>query len=299
MKISKAFAEYRKYEVVAMGYSSRTYQTYINAEKAVIGQLGNIEIEDITVDMVHEFYLGSLVLRSKNTTRSYISKLRCVIRFCSIRGVKTINPEEIKMPRCEKKIARFITVEEFNSFISEIARPRHGYKRIDLVRNVLITEMLFSTGLRIGELCALDRDSIKDRQFEIVGKSKEPRPGYITEEMEKMIEEYLSMRDDNNRALFINDVDKTRLSPSSVQRIFRRASKNSGIYSVTPHTLRHSYATILVEDGVDIRHVAELLGHQNLATTQKYTHIRNHKLRCIYEQTMGPIVSQKMAGIMA
>lgn len=299
MKISEAFANYRKYEVLAMGYSDRTYETYLNAEKALIGCLGNIDIEKINVDMVHDFYLDSLVSRSKNTTRSYISKLRCVMRFCSIRGVDTINPESIRVPRCEKKTARFITVDEFNRFLREIGRPRHGYKRIDLVRNVLITEMLFSTGLRISELCALNRDSIRNRQFEIVGKSKDPRPGFITEKIEKMIQEYLDMRDDNNRALFVNDVDKERLSPSSVQRIFRRASQNSGVYAVTPHTLRHSYATVLIEDGVDIRFVAELLGHQNLATTQKYTHVRNFTLKNVYENAMGAVVMGKIAEVMS
>ena len=299
MKISQAFANYRKYEVAAMGYSDRTYQVYINAEKAVIKSLGDIEVEDITIDTIHEFYLDSAQVRSRNTTRSYVSKLKCVIRFCNIRGLKTINPEEIKMPRLEKKVARFITVEEFNRFLREIARPRHGYKRIDRVRNVLITEILFSTGLRISELCALNRDSIRDRQFEIVGKSKEPRPGFITKHIEKMIEEYLSMRTDSNRALFVNDVDKTRLSTRSVQRIFRRASLQSGVHSVTPHTLRHSYATLLVEDGVDIRFVAELLGHQNLATTQKYTHMRNHTLRNIYEKTVGNMVDNKIAPVAA
>lgn len=289
MKISEAFADYRKYEVLAMGYSGSTYESYINAEKAIIGALGNINIEDVTTDTIHDFYLRSRQIRSQDTTRSYISKFRCVIRFCNIRGTQTINPEAIKMPRREKKIARFITIEEFDKFVQEIGRHRHGYKEIDRVRNVLIAEFLFSTGLRISELCTLNRNSIRDRQFEIVGKSKEPRPCYITKEIEDLLNRYLSMRNDTNVALFIDDANKRRLSPHSVQRIFRRASQNSGVSEVTPHTLRHSYATVLLEDGVDIRYVAELLGHQNLSTTQKYTHVRNCKLKGIYESAMGSL----------
>ena len=289
MKISEAFAEYRHYEVAAMNYSASTFESYVNAEKAIITAIGNKDIVDLSVEDVHDVFLNLMNNhRCADTARSYISKLRVVVRYCRRHGLNTIDPEDIKIPRREKKVARFITVDEYRVFLRDISESRHGYKKLDRMRNILMVEMLFGTGLRIGELCALNRDSIKDRQFVVVGKSKEPRVCFVTHKIDNMIKEYLMLRTDNSRALFIDNISHQRMTPSSAQRIFRRVSLRSGIPSVTPHTLRHSFATRMIEEGVDIRYVAEMLGHQNLATTQKYTHIRDMKLQMVYDSVMEP-----------
>lgn len=278
--------DYRKYEVLAMGYSANTAKSYIFAQKAALDFFGNIKVSSIDIDKVHNYYLFLVETRSKDTARSYLSKLRVIIRYCRVKGEKTIDPVTIKIPRAEKKIARFITVDEFNKFVECASKSVRGYSTLNRFRNELIVRLLFITGMRVSELCALDRDSIRDRQFTIVGKSKDPRPCYITKEVEQMIARYLAMRKDNNPALFIANQNGERIKPHNIQRIFRRVSEISGIYSVTPHTLRHSYATCLVERGTDIRFVATLLGHQSLQTTQKYTHIRDCKLREVYEKAM-------------
>lgn len=286
MKISEAFSEYKKYEILAMNLSNSTFESYSHAEKKIIGTLGNIEVEKITIENIHEVYLhmldgGCCV----DTARSYISKIRVVVRYCRNRGLNTIDPELIRIPRREKKVAKFLTMEEYKKFMNEISRSHRGYKGVDRMRNTLIAEMLFATGLRVGELCALNKNSIKDRQFVVVGKSKEPRVCFITDDIERKIDRYLLTRTDNNSALFV-DQSGERIKPRNIQRIFRRVSKESHIYGCTPHTMRHSFATFLVEDGVDIRFVAAMLGHQSLQTTQKYTHMRNATLKNTYENTM-------------
>lgn len=286
MKISDAFDEFRKNEILALGRSNNTNEGYIYAEKKVIGFFGDINIENIDIDGVHGFYLAMIINLSKNTARQYICQLRTVLSYCKKRGIKTMNPDDIRTPNREKKVARFITCEEFNVFIREMNRSHHGYSNLNRFRNTLIANLLFVTGLRVSELCALNRDSIHDRQFSVVGKSKDPRPCYITKEVERDIEHYLAMRHDSNKALFVANQNGRRITPKNVQRIFRRVSVDSGIFSVTPHTLRHSYATRLIEDGVDIRYVATLLGHQSLETTQKYTHVRDNRLRKVYENVM-------------
>lgn len=286
MRLKQAFTDYRKHEVMAMGYSPNTAKSYIYAQKAALKYFGNIRVSAIDVDKVHDYYLFLVETRSKDTARGYLSKLRVIIKYCRLRGEKTMDPEQIKIPRAEKKVARFITTDEFNIFVDCAGKSIRGYPNINRVRNELIVWMLFITGMRVSELCALDRDSIRDRQFTIVGKSKDPRPGYITRDVEQMIARYLAMRTDNNPALFIANQNGERIKPHNIQRIFRRISSLSGIYSVTPHTLRHSYATCLVERGTDIRFVATLLGHQSLQTTQKYTHVRDCRLREAYESAM-------------
>lgn len=287
MKISEAFAIYRRHEVMAMNYSPSTFRSYENAEKKTIAYFGNVDVSKVTIDGVHELYLSMLHGCCPDTARSYLSKFRVVLRYCRNHGENTIDPELIKLPRREKKVARFLTKDEYEQFMNEINRSHRGYKNIDRYRNALIAEMLFATGLRVSELCALNRDSIYERQFVVVGKSKEPRVCFITEDVERKIKVYLGARTDSNRALFVDSNTGKRVKSHNIQRIFRRVSAASGVAGCTPHTMRHSFATSMIEEGADIRFVAALLGHQSLQTTQKYTHVRNEKLRQVYDNVMG------------
>lgn len=294
MKISEAFDAYERQEVLAMNYSPCTFKSYQNAGKKAVLFFGNRDISSINIADTHEFYLDMIKTCCSDTARSYLSKLRNVLRWCSTQGDNVINADLIKLPRSEKKVARFLTLEEYADVVEEVSRPRRGYKSIDRVRNTLIVEMLFSTGLRVSELCALNRDSISNRQFVVVGKSKEPRVCFITRRIESKIKAYLDMRIDHNRALFV-DTNGNRVTAHNIQSVFRRISKNSGVFACTPHTLRHSFATYMIEDGVDIRYVAAMLGHQSLQTTQKYTHVRDKILHQIYDGSMSKF-AQKTCG---
>lgn len=293
MKISEAFSEYRKIMVRARGCSGNTDRGYEYTTKIFIEYFGDIRVRNLSVNRISEFYLditgqtmNSDFCRrvSKNTAREYVMKLRSVLTFCHNKGVKTINPDDIVLPKPEKISINFLTISEFNIFLNEISTPKHGYSHINRARNELIAKLLYYTGLRVGELCALNRNSFVDNQCIIVGKSKYPRPVYITDELQEEIDQYLMLRDDNNEALFICNQTKGRITPHIVEQIFRRVSKNVSLGKVTPHTLRHSFATRLIDNGVDIRYVADFLGHQSLNTTKRYTHVRNFKLQQIYDQ---------------
>lgn len=295
MRITEAFDEYRKREIRGRGGSPNTDKAYQYAARVVVGYFGDIGIRRLSIDDISNFYLDLIEPRedmvgqrivSKDTAKEYISKLRTVIRFCRKRGIKTANPDDIVLPRSEKKYARFIDCEQYNKFLKEVSRSRRGYSNLNRARNILICKVLFYTGLRIGELCALDRDSIRNRQFTVVGKSKEPRPCFITREIEKDIEAYLLMRKDSNPALFIANETGERVRPSNIQQLFRKVSCKPGMPKVTPHTMRHAFATRMIEEGVDIRYVAAFLGHQSLNTTKKYTHVRDCKMRQIYENVV-------------
>lgn len=286
MKLSEAFTSFRKNEILALGKSPKTNESYVYAEKIAIAYFGDINIRRITADAVHEFYLWLLNNHAMDTARGYIVNLRAVLAFHKKRGVHgIINPDSIKTPQRAKTEMRFLTVEEFERFLTAMSRPTRGYSVVNRRRNVLMSKMLFYTGLRVSELCALDRTSIQDRQFSVVGKSKNPRPCFITKELEHELEEYLDGRTDDSLALFVASQTGGRVTTNIVQQAFRNASRVFG-KRVTPHTLRHSYATGLVSDGVDIRFVAELLGHQSLETTHRYTHIRDYRLKMVYEKAM-------------
>lgn len=296
MKISSAFYDYRHQKIQCGGCSLRTYQNAENVERIVLQYFGDLNIKKIGPEQISDFYAdlttnqfrqtGKKRPVAKSTARNYVMTLRAVIRFHHKRGVKTCNPEDIEVPKREKKYARFIDVDQYDRLIEVVSKPKKGYSRVNRQRNEVIFKMLFYTGLRISELCALNRDSINNREFVVVGKSKKPRPCFITKEIEQDIERYLSMRDDDNPALFIANETGKRITPNNIQRVFRLATKKAGLTKVTPHTMRHSFATRMLEEGVDIRYVAELLGHQDLNTTEQYTHIKNGALKQIYENVL-------------
>lgn len=285
MRITEAFKLYEHYVIMSMHYSPNTARCYENTCKAVVKYFGDIRISRLTLDSIKDFYIELLTDHSTDTARQYVTKIRVIMRFCRSRGVRTVNPDLIVTPRAEKRAARFLSLEQYERLLRTASAPKRGYSKINRVRNELIVEILYHTGLRVGELCALNRDSVHDRQFVVVGKSKEPRVCFITRKIEQKISYYLSLRTDTNNALFIANETQERITPHGVQDMFRKLSKRSGIVA-TPHTLRHSFATRLIEDGVDIRYVAAFLGHQSLQTTQRYTHVRNAKLYEIYENVM-------------
>lgn len=295
MKISEAFYDYRRQIIVGRNCSINTDRSYMYASRLFIKYFGDINIKKITERSITDFYLfitnDSAKLKGfrplvNNTAREYISRLKSVIGYCYSLGIKTMNPAHIELPRPEKKYVRFIDQEEYDKFISAASRPSRGYSLLNRQRNALICKMLFNTGLRVGELCALNRDTIHDRQFVVIGKSKEPRVCFITEEIENDLKAYLAARQDDSPALFVSNETGERIAPHTVQSMFRRVAKLSNLPKVTPHTMRHSFATRLVEEGVDIRYIAAFLGHQNLDTTRIYTHVRDFKLKEIYENVI-------------
>lgn len=287
MLISEAFEAYRKMEIVAAGLSSKTKESYIYAEKLVKGYYGNIEFASIGIDDIVPFYEHLLGWQSPGTARGNIICLRSVARFMKRRYGNELDPDDIKVPKREKRTIEYLTEMEVMEFIEAVGEKRRGYAEINRLRNIAIVEVLYASGIRIGELCRLNRNSIRNRQFTVVGKSKEPRLCFINPRAEKALETYMKARIDNNPALFISNQNERRITPGNVRKVFQNACDRSDFESIHPHTIRHSFATHLLEKNVDLRYIADLMGHQSLDTTKIYTHYTNPKLKRIYEIAMG------------
>ena len=180
----------------------------------------------------------------------------------------------------------YLTESEIERFIEVVSAKYRGYSRINRLRNKAIVNLLYDSGVRVSELCLLNRNSIKERQFTVIGKSKNPRICFITRKTEEVIAEYLAERNDNEKALFIATQNGKRTTPDTIRKIFQNACKRSDFINVHPHTIRHSFATRLLEKEVDIRYIAELMGHESLDTTKMYTHFSNPKLKKIYEKAL-------------
>ena len=226
-------------------------------------------------------------------TQSYhLIALRGFLKYLAKRGIPSLDPSLVDLPRAAKKQVTFLHFDEVERLLAEIPIDTETG-----LRDRAIIELLFSGGLRVSELCNLNRDSINlaRREFMVRGKGKKDRPIFIDQTTADHLEEYLSARSDTLPALFLNNSsnqnipdtsgDFRRLSPRSIERIIQKYARLAGITKhVTPHTPRHSFATDLLMNGADLRSVQSLLGHANIATTQIYTHITDPHLKEVHEK---------------
>lgn len=226
-------------------------------------------------------------------TQSYhLIALRGFLKYLAKRNIKSLDPSLVDLPRATKKQVTFLHFDEIERLLSEIP-----FDTETGLRDRAIIELLFSGGLRVSELCNLNRDSINlaRREFMVRGKGKKDRPIFIDQSTADHLAEYLDARTDTLPALFLNNStnqkvpdtsgDFRRLTPRSIERIIKKYTLRAGITKhVTPHTLRHSFATDLLMNGADIRSVQSLLGHANISTTQIYTHITDPHLKEVHEK---------------
>ena len=229
---------------------------------------------------------------SKLTQNYYLIALRALLSYFVAKDVVCIAPDKITLPKdaAKEKTVKFLNLEQ----IEKLLNSPDPSDPVGL-RDKTILETFFSTGLRVAELVALDReqfDSIwdkKDFELGIIGKGKHPRTVYFSDRTLEWLKKYLKTRGDKQKALFINyrsrSQEENRLTARSIERIIKKYAIKAGVpVFTTPHTLRHSYATDLLSQGVDLRTIQEFLGHKNIVTTQIYTHVTNKRLRDVHRQ---------------
>ena len=230
----------------------------------------------------------------KTTQNYYLIAFRALLAYFVTRDIVSLPPGKIVLPKPDKsvKTVKFLNLEQVGKLLTAV-EPKDDAS----IRNRAILETFFSTGLRIAELVALNVEQFaniknkKDFELSIIGKGGKPRTVYFSERALEWIKKYLDTRKDKDKekALFINtsgrkDTD-LRLTARSIERIVKRYAVLSGIpIFTTPHTLRHSYATDLLSQGVDLRAIQEFLGHSSIMTTQIYTHVTNKHLRDVHRQ---------------
>ena len=236
-------------------------------------------------------------LLSKGTQNYYLIALRAFLAYFVAKDIYSLPPGKITLPKADKgqKVVKFLSLDQISKLLASV-EPKDAIS----VRDRAILEAFFSTGLRIAELVSLNLEQFnslkdkKDMELGVIGKGGKPRVVYFSERALSYIKKYLEIRNDikhaNTKALFVNFHDKkesadSRLTSRSIERMVKKYALLSGVpIFTTPHTLRHSYATDLLNQGVDLRSIQEFLGHSNIATTQIYTHVTNKRLRDIHHQ---------------
>ena len=297
--MSELIIDFIEYLEVERGRSPRTSESYRRYLERFIEFAGDIEVDTITSELVRKYRLWLNRVESTKggelamiTQAYHLIALRGFLNYLSKRDIESLAPNKIDLPKVHRKQVTFLHFEEVERMLEAIPddeTPQH-------LRDKTILELLFSSGLRVSELCNLDRDhvNLKRREFMVRGKGQKDRPVFVSNAAARAIEAYLAVRTDTLPALFLNysrnnvastSGDYRRLLPRSIQRTVTKYAKLAGITKhVSPHTMRHSFATDLLMNGADIRSVQSMLGHSNISTTQVYTHVTDAHLKEVYER---------------
>jgi site-specific recombinase XerD len=252
--------------------------------------------EDITQATVREFRIwlnrqeGTEGTMKKRTQNYYLIALRAFLKYLRKINVKTLQPETIELAKLPDREIDLISETELGRLLKA---PGEG--SLQTLRDRAILETLFSTGLRVSELASLDRDIDLSRdELTVRGKGEKLRVVFFSDEAKQAIKAYLDKRDDMDEALFVQygkNAEKKegrRLTTRSIERLVKRYAIKAGITKkVTPHVVRHSFATDLLQNGADIRSVQALLGHASINTTQIYTHVTDKHLREVHKKFHG------------
>jgi site-specific recombinase XerD len=263
------------------------------------------EPKDITDDKIREFRLflnrqpgvkvrgqqsGTL---KKNTQNYHLIALRSFLKYLMKRRITSLPPDRIDLAKIKERSLDLISGEELNRLLKAPLVENVSGKKDDtlkILRDKAILELFFSTGLRLSELCSLNRDlDLSKDEFSIRGKGEKVRVVFLSDSAKDAIREYSKNRKDLDEPMFIqysmNSGKGNRLTPRSIERIVKYYAIKAGISKkVTPHVIRHSFATDLLSNGADIRSVQMMLGHANIATTQIYTHITDKQLRDVHKK---------------
>ncbi len=298
MQLSSLVTDFLEYMEIEQNRSQKTIANYDHYLRRLVEFTGDAKIGQLDAEKVRRYRLWLNRLRdergeelSKMTQNYHLIALRSFLKYLARRDIAALSSDKIELARTVRTEVSFLDASEVERLLSAI-----DTSHIAGLRDRAIIELLFSGGLRVSELVSLNRDqvNVERREFSVRGKGQKDRPIFISEPAALALGLYLGARKDNYAPLFIhfsgskNGLDEgmyTRLTARSVQRLVKRYSQFAGITkNVTPHTLRHSFATDLLRGGADLRSVQGLLGHANIATTQIYTHLTDPQLREVHEK---------------
>ncbi len=303
MLINDGIRQFLEYCEIERGHSQHTvrnYQYYLDFFSAWVHKNELENIEEITYDQLRQYRLF-LARRinpkgeelSHKTQNYYLIALRSLFKYLSNRGIQVIGPNRIELADSPQRHINFLQIDEMKKLLDAPDKSE-----LLGIRDKAILELLFSTGMRVGELSSLKiKDlNLQKGEFAISGKGGKIRIVFISKEAKKSLEQYLQMRHDHHEALFIafgraknpllkNKLEIKPLTPRSIERMVKKYSRQAGITKpISPHSIRHSFATDLLENGADLRSVQEMLGHSSISTTQIYTHVTNPRLKQIHQK---------------
>lgn len=301
MNLNDYILQFLEHLEITRNVSSKTIENYHHYLKRFSHFIGDISPGDLTLEHIHRFRLFLNRFRDNHnqalaikTQNYHIIALRAFLKYLIKNDIPTLSPEKIDLSRIPERTVEYLNRDELEKLFEIV----ENHKKRGL-RDRAILETLYSTGLRINELINLNRSQInlERGEFMVRGKGRKPRLVFLSPRATFHLQRYLATREDKLEPLFVNygrtrskiisekKGEDRRLTACTIQIMVRQAASQAGIIKkVTPHVIRHSYATELLLNGADIRSVQELLGHASITTTQVYTHITDKKLREIHQK---------------
>lgn len=306
MYISDLIEDFLEHLEIESGRSKKTidnYRLYLERFLEISQEILNkddITPKDISRELIRKYRLRLNRYGSDNggedlkiiTQAYHLIALRGFLKYLARRDIKSLDPSLVDLPHVVRKQVTFLHFDEVEDMLAEVDTSTESG-----LRDKAIIELLYSGGLRVSELVGLDRGSInlERREFVVRGKGSKDRPVFISQSAADKVQDYLDARTDSLPALFLNNSRNTqtvdtsgnyrRITARSVERIVEKYARLAGITKhVSPHTLRHSFATDLLMNGADIRAVQSMLGHADISTTQIYTHVTDAHLKEIHEK---------------
>ena len=301
MLYTQAIVDYLEYLEIEKNRSQMTIANYDAYLQRLVDFAGDdLKVAEINLELIRQWRLwlnrlgqGDEQQLAKITQNYHLIALRNLLKYLAQRGVEALNHSQIELASVKRKQVTFLELEEVERMLEACST-----NSLIGLRDRAILELLFSSGLRVSELVSLNIDQVnlERREFMIRGKGQKDRTVFVSDEAAVKIKEYLDKRTDNSAPLFINtsanrrqairqDGNHLRLTSRSIQRIVQRTALKAGITKkVSPHTLRHSFATNLLGNGADLRSIQVMLGHANIATTQIYTHTTDPQLKSVHQR---------------
>lgn len=290
--------DYLEYLEIERNRSRKTVENYGRYLDRFVRFSKATAVSQVTEDLIRQYrlYLNRLHDSTneplKRVTQNYhIIALRNFLKYLAKRGIRSVAPERVELGKQEERQVTFLEHGELDRLLG--APVGQG---LAAMRDRAMLATLFSTGMRVSELCSLDRDMVNGRQGEISvrGKGGKVRVVFLSDRAKENLAQYLAKRPDVDESLFIRiprsgtfgKAEDLRLTPRTIQRLVKKYAVKAGIMGkkVSPHTIRHSYATDLLRNGADIRSVQAMLGHSSVTTTQIYTHVTDTQLREVHRR---------------
>lgn len=304
--VSELIGDFVEHLEIERGRSKKTAESYehylirfLDIAGEITGKNDDLAPEDITREVLRKFRLKLNRITDERgeglqpiTQAYHLIALRGFLKYLAQREIKSLDPALVELPHVARKQVTFLHYDEVEELLQQIDTTTENG-----LRDRAIIELLFSGGLRVSELAGLNRDSInlQRREFVVRGKGSKDRPIFVSKSAADWVEQYLNARSDSLAPLFLNNSrnqmtpdttgDYRRLSVRSIERIIQKYARAAGITKhVSPHTLRHSFATDLLMNGADLRSVQAMLGHSDISTTQIYTHVTDQHLKEVHER---------------
>jgi site-specific recombinase XerD len=293
------FLEHLEVERNVSQLTIRNYGHYLRRFAEWFTTQGHDDLTQLDQDVMRKYrlFLAHFIdeqgrTLSKATQSYHVIALRSWLKWLVKNDAPVMHPEKIDLPKPDPKHMKYLPVDQVERLLSQPQLSKVGG-----LRDKAILEVLFSTGLRVSELVRLNRDqvNIERREFGVIGKGRRPRVVFLSDRAAKWLADWLNSREDNWRPVFVRfsqhkpdllaDGEEMRLTTRSVQRLVDQYCRKAHLpVKISPHGLRHSFATDLLFNGAGLRDVQEMLGHKNIATTQIYTHVTQPQLKKVHEQ---------------